>query len=100
MEQSVQSMDPVKMIKETPNSSSGAVLGWDIPTWNLVRHHTLVLGYQNNKSKQNKLLVYAPQYFSKALWSFSLSLLRQLILRYNGYKALEVKATPCLASLR
>lgn len=93
MGQSVQSMDPVKMIKESPNSSSGAVLGWDTPIWNLVRQHMLVLGYQNNKSKLNKLLVYAPQ------WSFSLSLLRQLILGCNGFRGLEVEDTPCLASL-
>lgn len=72
MVQSVQPMDPAKMIQETPNSSSVAVLGWDIPIWNLVRQHTLVLGYQNNKSEQNKLLVYAPQHFSKTLWSFYL----------------------------
>lgn len=99
MVQSVQSMDPVKMIEETPNSSSEAVLGWDIPIWNLVRYPTLVLGYQNNKSKLNKLLVYAPQHFSRALGSFNLSLFRQLILGYNEYRALEVKTTPCLASL-
>ena len=66
MVQSVQPMVPVKMVRETDNSSAVAVLGWDIRVCsrNLVKHHKLILGYQNNISKQNKLLIYAPQHFS------------------------------------
>lgn len=49
MVQSVQSMVPVKMVGEMANSSPVVVLGWDIPmrSRNLVKHHKLVLGYQN-----------------------------------------------------
>lgn len=66
MVQSVQSVVPVEMAGEMANSSAVAVLGWDIPmcSRNLVEHHKLVLGYQNNISKQKKLLIYAPQHLS------------------------------------
>lgn len=59
-------MVPFKKLGEMADSSAGAVLGWDISmcSRDLVKHYKLVLGYQNNISKQNKLLIHASQHFS------------------------------------
>lgn len=85
MAQNVQHMVPVEMVGEMANSSAVAVSGWDIPmhSRDLVKHCKLVLGYQSNISKQNKLLIYAPQHFSQASWNLNVSLFRELILEHN-----------------